>query len=131
MNRQILEDCDRLAFEGKMTFPESLQQMAAIGVERYRADLVRLEKMHYGADGESIGVSMPLTKAPAIVETFSEDGVKEALAAIQSRKIDYGEFLRRIMQAGVTDYSVWLKGRVTIYFGHSGDFYIERFPGSK
>lgn len=129
MNKQVLEDCDRLAFEGKMSFPESIQQMAATGVERYRADLVRMEKMHYAADGETYGVSMPLTNAPAIAEAFNADGVKEALIDIQGKKIDYGEFLCRIMQAGVTDYGVWLKGRLAIYFGRMGDFHIERFPG--
>jgi len=131
MDKRILEDCDRLAFEGKLGFPESLQRMAATGVDRYRADLVRLEKMHYAADGESIGISMPLTDAPVIAASFREDGVKSALADIQGGKIDYGEFLRRIRAAGVTDYSVWLKGRRTIYFGRTGDFYLEEFPRGK
>src|SRR6185437_15942006 len=110
MKRQILEDCDRLAFEGKMSFPESLQRMAATGVERYRADLVCKEKMHYAADGEAIAVSMSLKNTPLIAEQFDTDGIKSALTAIQSGKIKYDEFLRRIMLAGVSDYSVWLKG---------------------
>lgn len=131
MDKQVLEDCDRLAFEGKLNFPESLQRMAVTGVERYRADLVRLEKMHYAADGESIGVSMPLRNPPTIAEAFREEGVRSALADIQGKKIEYGEFLRRIMAAGVTDYSVWLNGRRTMYFGRAGDFYLEEFPRGK
>ncbi len=131
MDQQLLEDCDRLAFEGKLSFPESIQQMAATGVERYRADLVRMEKTHYNAEGETYVVRMPIENAPAIGEEFNNAGVKEALVAIQSGKIDYGEFLRRIMAAGVTDYGVWLEGRKAIYFGRSGDFYVENFPGKK
>ncbi len=131
MNQQLLEDCDRLAFEGKLSFPESVQRMAGTGVERYRADLVRMEKTHYNAEGEAYVVRMPLENAPAIAKEFDTAGVKEALAAIQSGKIDYGEFLRRIMSAGVTDYGVWLESRKTIYFGRAGDFYVENFPGKK
>jgi uncharacterized protein YbcV (DUF1398 family) len=131
MDKQVLEDCDRLAFEGKLGFLESVQRMAAVGVERYRADLVRMEKMHYSADGNTQGVSMFLTNAPAIADELNVNGIKAALTAIQSKKIDYGEFLRQIMFAGVSDYGVWLRGRLAIYFGRSGEFYVENFPGKK
>ncbi|MGH9617065.1 MAG: DUF1398 family protein [Acidobacteriaceae bacterium] len=131
MNKQVLEDCDRLAFENKLNFPESLQRMAADGVERYRADLARLEKMHYSANGDALAIHMPLENPPAIAEEFNESGVKAALKAIQNGKIDYGEFLRQIMQAGVAEYGVWLRGRKAIYFGRAGEFYVESFPGTK
>lgn len=130
MNRKVLEDCDRLAFENKLNFPESIQRMAATGVERYRADLARLKKMHYSADGETQEVHMPLENPPAIAEEFNENGVKDALKAIQNGRIDYGEFLREIMTAGVSDYGVWLRGRKAIYFSRVGDFYVENFPGN-
>jgi hypothetical protein len=32
------------------------------------------------------------------------------------------------MSAGVTDYSVYLTGRKTIYTGRQRDFYVEDFP---
>jgi uncharacterized protein YbcV (DUF1398 family) len=90
-----------------------------------------MEKMHYSADGESIAVSIGLLDAPPIAEELKSAAVKDALTAIQSGKIDYGEFLRRIMAAGVSDYGVWLRGRKAIYFGRSGDYYVENFPGQK
>ncbi len=131
MDIQTLEDCDRLALEGKFSFPESIQRMASTGVERYRADLVRMEKMHYSADGEARAVAIDLAGAPPIAEELNSAAVKYALTAIQSGKIEYGEFLRRIMSAGVTDYGVWLRGRKATYFGRTGDFYVENFPGKK
>lgn len=131
MNRQILEDCDRLAFENKLNFPESVRRMAATGVERYRADLVRMEKIHYSADGISETIAMPLHGAPAIADKFDGNEVVTALRAIQRGEIDYPEFLRRIMQAGCTEYGIWINGRKAIYFGRLGDFYVENFPGSK
>lgn len=131
MDKQILADCNRLALEGKMTFPESIQRMTATGVERYRADLVRLVKMHYNEAGEIVEITMKLTGTPAIAGDFNSSAIKEALVAIQTGKIHYDEFLRRIMQAGCTDYGVWLKGRKAIYFSRTGDFYVENFPGQK
>lgn len=131
MDIQVLKDCDRMALEGKLSFLESVQRMASTGVERYRADLVRMEKMHYSADGEACAVAIGLTGAPPIAGELNSTAVKDALTAIQSGKIEYGEFLRRIMAAGVTDYGVWLRGRKAIYFGRSGDFYVENFPGQK
>lgn len=128
MEQKILEECDRLAFEDKLNFPQSLHRMAATGVERYRADLASLRKTHYSADGETCDIRMPLHDAPPIEERFHESGIQAALQDIQQGKIDYGEFLRRIMHAGVAEYSVWLRGRQTIYFGRAGEFYIEKFP---
>ena len=52
MDPKILNECSRLAFENKITFPESVKRMAETGVERYCADLVKLEKYIYSAEGE-------------------------------------------------------------------------------
>jgi uncharacterized protein YbcV (DUF1398 family) len=114
-----------------MTFPETVQRLLADNVERYRADLVRLEKTYYAPDGQTHVVPLPLAGGPAIAGDFSIAGVKEALLAIQGKKIDYPEFLRRIMAAGTTSYSVYLLGRKAIYVGRAGDFHVEQFPGSK
>lgn len=130
MDRQILEDCDRLALAGKMTFPDSIRQMTLTGVERYRADLTRMVKTHYSEAGEIVDVTMKLTGAPAIADDFNSSAIKDALTAIQTGRIEYDEFLRHIMKSGCTDYGVWLKGRKAIYFGRAGDFYVENFPAS-
>ncbi len=127
MNPQMLHDCLELAFEGKLTFPETIRRMAADGIERYHADLVRLEKTHYrGASSHS--EPMPLTSAPAVPDEFRVSEVKDALAAIQQRQIQYPEFLRRVMAAGVSDYTVYLNSRKAIYTGRAGDSYVELFP---
>lgn len=131
MQAAVLHECVRLAFEDRMTFPETVKRLLGDGVERYRADLVRLEKTYYAPDGQTHVERLPLTDTPAIAEQLSTDGVKDALLAIQSRKIDYPEFLRRIMAAGTTTYSVYLLGKRAIYFGRLGDFHVEHFPGSK
>lgn len=125
----VIEECTRLSFEGA-GFPEVVRRLGAAGVERYTADLVRLEKTYYGASGDTIADALPLEDPPAIGAGFAESGVRESLGAIQRREIGYAEFLRRIMAAGTAGYMVFLGGRRAVYFGREGDFYVERFPGN-
>lgn len=131
MNTEITSECLNLALQGKISFPETVKRLAATGVERYRADLVRMEKTHYGINGENHVEQFTIGNAPEIAGEFSAQNVKQALTGIQQGAIDYPEFLRRIMSAGVTEYSVWLRGAKAIYFGRTGDFYIEPFPTTK
>ena len=131
MTPQTLEECTQLAFQNKITFPETVKRLAGAGVERYCADLVRLEKFYYEPEGETHTVTLPLTDAPTIAMSFSQRGVQETILAIQQGKIDYPEFLRRIMAAGVVYYDVFIGGQRTIYTGRNGNFYVENFPGGK
>ncbi|MGH9396748.1 MAG: DUF1398 domain-containing protein [Terriglobia bacterium] len=131
MNTSVIEECIRLSFADKLTFPEVVKRLVAIGVERYHADLSRLQNTYYNLSGETAQYPLPLDNPPAIHEQFSASEVAEALRAIQGGKIDYGEFLRRIMKAGAASYDVFMGGRKAIYTGRRGDFYVENFPGSK
>jgi uncharacterized protein YbcV (DUF1398 family) len=130
MEQKVLHDCLRLALDGKMPFPETVKRMAETGVERYRADLVMLEKSHFAANGEVLEEKIALAEPPAVGQSISKEGVKSALIDIQQGRIGYGEFLRRIMSAGVTDYAVYLTGKKAIYNGRQGDFYVENFPAA-
>lgn len=124
----VILETTRLAFADRMPFPASCAALTKIGVERYVADLVRLEKTHYDAQGDSVTDPLPLTDAPAIAEEFSEEAIIAALQAIQARRADYPQFLREIMAAGCVAYAVYLLGRRAIYFGRRGEFHVERFP---
>lgn len=128
MDKIVLQSCLHSALRGEMSFPETVERMAATGVERYRVDLVLLEKSHYAPDGEIHTGKIPLDAAPAVGSQFSAEEVKSAILDIQNRRIGYPEFLRRIMEAGTTEYMVYIAGRRTIYSGRTGDFHVEHFP---
>ena len=128
MEIKILNECTTRAFTGKITFPESIRRMAGAGVERYCADLVTFQKILYSAEGQHHTELLPLTDPPKIAQSFSQTGVQDAIRAIQAQQIDYPEFLRRIMRAGVVYYDVFIGGRKVIYTGRDGDFHVEAFP---
>lgn len=130
MNRTIVSECSHLNFAGNLPFPENAQRLAAAGVRSYDADLLRLEKVHYGYDGGTFATGMPLTDAPVIADAFSAEGVTAALRAVQGGEIGYPEFLRRIMRAGTARYAVYLGGHKALYFGRDGEVYTEAFPDS-
>ncbi len=131
MNTAILHDCLTQAMRGALSFPETVKRMHETGVERYHADLVTLEKLHYSSGGEIHSEKILLEYAPPIATDFSAQAVKDAIADSQQRRIEYPEFLRRIMSAGTTDYTVYIEGRKAIYNGRGGDFHIEHFPGAE
>lgn len=127
----VIHECTKLSMEGKISFPEVVKRLSEVGVERYHADLARLEKTSYIGADRTEQHELPLDAPPPIGESFSEEGVRQALLAVQQSQIDYPEFLRRIMTAGTAGYMVFLQGRKAIYFGRHGDFWVERFPGSR
>lgn len=127
MDIAVLSETKRRAFEGTMTFPETVKRLAETGVERYDTDLVRMETTYYSAAGVSHVHAHPFDGG-AIADRFDAPAVRDAIGSIQKQEIRYPEFLRRIMTAGVVGYSVSIAGRRALYFGRRADFHVEEFP---
>jgi len=126
---KVMQECTEASDQERISFPEVVMQLMQAGVERYHADLSRAEKIYYLPSGESHRVPaapMQATPAPA----FAADGVAAAVRAIQQRKIQYREFCERIAQAGCVGYMVSMAGRRAVYYGRTGDSYVEPFPAA-
>ena len=91
---------------------------------------VRSTKIVRSREGETYEEVFPDFEAPSVASTFNADQLKEALLAIQQKEIEYPEFLRRIMIAGISRYEVYINEFKTIYFGQQEESYIENFPPS-
>jgi uncharacterized protein YbcV (DUF1398 family) len=118
----------RASQTGERTFPEIVQQLAAVGVERYHADYTRLEKTFYFADGESIVTTIP-HEPQRIGDEFSVAEIEAAVRQSQRSEHTYPEFVRKTIAAGCVGYWVHLSGRHAVYFGRKGEAHVERFPG--
>ena len=128
--KAVVEDCTHGSDAERMAFPDVVARLMQAGVERYRADLRRAEKIYYMPDGASHAVPTEAIPVP-IADAFSPEGVREAVRAIQAGAIGYKAFCARIMAAGCVDYLVSLAGRRAVYFGRTGESYVELFPGAK
>jgi uncharacterized protein YbcV (DUF1398 family) len=130
MNREEVAQAEAMSTRS-VPLPQVVAKLAAAGVETYYTDLVQLQKVFHGVDGESLTHGLPLADAGGIAHEFSESEVRSALAAIQGRQIGYEEFLHRIMRAGCMGYVVFIRGRRVLYFGRDGGFHVEPFPPSE
>jgi uncharacterized protein YbcV (DUF1398 family) len=125
----VLQECTEASDQERVTFPEVVMKLMQAGVERYHADLLRAEKVYYLPSGESHRVAAGAVAAtPA--NDFTAAGVEAAVRAIQQQKIKYREFCERIAQAGCVGYIVSLAGRRAVYYGRSGENYVEPFPSA-
>ncbi len=112
---------------GAMTFPEVIGRLAEAGVERYHADLQRAEKTFYLPDGTSHVARAKSIDGP-VADDFDATAVEAAIRAVQKREIGYGEFCERIAAAGCASYIVSLSGRRAVYYGRTGEIFVEPFP---
>ena len=126
---EVMQECTDASDHERITFPEVVARLARAGVERYHADLLRAEKIYYLPSGESHRVQAGQIEAtPAAA--FTADGVAAAVRAIQQQQIKYREFCERIARAGCVGYLVSLAGRRAVYYGRTGDSYVEPFPST-
>jgi uncharacterized protein YbcV (DUF1398 family) len=127
--KEVVRDMSEASDEERVTFPEVVKALTAVGIERYYADLVAGRKTYYLPDGDFDEVEVH--KASGAATQFSAEGVEKAVRAIQRQEIGYREFCRRIADAGCVGYFVSLAGRRAIYYGRTGDEHVEWFPGAK
>jgi uncharacterized protein YbcV (DUF1398 family) len=115
---------------GAITFGDVVRTLTAEGVESYHTDIIRREETFYMPNGETHVEPMNFTPRP-IAELFSAPGVIAAIRASQAGQSTYLQFLERITNAGVTNYTVYLAGKRCIYLGRGGEFHVEEFPAAK
>jgi uncharacterized protein YbcV (DUF1398 family) len=127
VNREVAEECTRLSDEEKATFPEIVKKLAQAGIELYYTDALTPSKTYY-ANNQAHTVSCHLKAKKEVADTFNPEKVVSAIRHIQSGQIQYQEFMKKIMEAGVVCYIVFIRGRKVIYFGKRGEEHIEEFP---
>jgi uncharacterized protein YbcV (DUF1398 family) len=128
--KDVMIECTRASDEERVSFGDVVMQLVAAGVERYHTDLLRGSKTYYLPNGESeLVAGDPMTDA--VATEFSASGVAAAVKTIQAGKIQYKEFCRRIAQSGCVGYIVSIAGKRAVYYGRTGDSYVEWFPGAR
>jgi uncharacterized protein YbcV (DUF1398 family) len=123
INTEVINEC----INKDLSFPEQVKRLSEIGIERYYADLFRMEKIFYARNGESCIERIPIDM-PKTADDFNETKVIEVLRLIQKEEINYSTFIRGIVAAGTVSYTVYIDGRQVIYVGRKGEAYIEKFP---
>ncbi len=127
--KDVVREMTRASNEERITFPEVVKALMEAGVERYHADLVVGANTYFLPDGSF--ETVPTHRTALAAEAFGAEGVEAAVRAIQRGEIKYLEFCERCAAAGCVGYFVSLSGKRAVYYGRTGDEYVEWFPGAK
>jgi uncharacterized protein YbcV (DUF1398 family) len=130
MSKQVIHELALATQQGKMTFPQVVQGLLAVGVESYLVDFAAKQKTHYLTDGTTYRVPMILDPGPIAAE-FNGGELVAAIRGAQADTVRYPEFVQRSTTAGVIGYWAFLAGKRVIYFGRKGEQHIEEFPGKR
>lgn len=126
----VMIECTDGSADGRRTFPEVVKALVEIGVERYYADLQRSERTYFMPNGESLVThAHRVERVPA--SSLDGAGIDAALRRIQRGATTYQQFCEEIAAAGCVGYVVSLAGRRVVYFGRTGETFVEPFPGAK
>lgn len=130
MDTQAMHEVSVETQGGRMTFPQVVGKLLAVGVESYMVDFSAGRKVFYLASGETYTEEMILELNP-VSEDFSGEGIVAAIRGAQADVIRYPEFVKCATGAGVIGYWAFLAGKRVIYFGRKGEMHVEEFPKAK
>jgi uncharacterized protein YbcV (DUF1398 family) len=122
--RESLKEC----LENKASFLEHVRKIAAAGAIGYDVSLLSSNITYHLVDGKTQVEDIPRIAVSTTDTFFSQLRIQQALTDVREKKIDYLEFLQRIVAAGATGYKVDIsEGKVT-YHNSDGGQYIEPMP---
>lgn len=127
--KQIAQQCRQGAEDNTMLFPEIVVQLVQAGFERYAVDFCNATVTHYLSCGESLILETPREEI-SIPEHFDADAVQAAIKEAQMKVAGYSykSFRKKVMAAGCVGYTVSFLGKRAVYFGRTGETYVEHFP---
>lgn len=125
----VAERCVRGAEDGSMNFPEIVGVLMAAGFESYAIDFRRGTATYFRPDGDSVELAAHRLAVP-VAAGFDTAAIQTAIRAAQANgpAYSYYWFCRTVMAAGCAGYLVSFLGRRAVYFGRTGESWVERFP---
>lgn len=123
----IARQCAVGATEGTLNFPQILELLRSIDVERYHADYSRQEITYYLTTGASLVVPVPHEDHPTAM-AFDATAVEQSVRQSQRGEHTYLDFVRKTMAAGCVGYFVLITGFRVSYFGRGGECHTELIP---
>lgn len=116
------------------TFPETIAALADLGVSRYRVDFISSSTSAYLSTqwDEYMYINHVSDLNPGTIAWSPEKlkvAIDEAAALAEKGEGDNVEFCRKVVQAGVVEYAVYIDGKKVVYFGPMGESFKVDFKG--
>jgi len=129
METENIKDTSDFTFTGRMPFSSLVTTLEKMGVESYRVDMAQQSTCYHMLNGEVMSESFHFDGDMA--QDFDDGEIRLAILDLKQNHLEHKEFLKRIMKAGITSYTIFMKGRKIIFYGRNGDSYLENFPPVK
>jgi uncharacterized protein YbcV (DUF1398 family) len=118
-----------------LPFPQTVAQLSALGVARYRVDYVSRTITTYTSTSSSSAPQHSTTTFPVehsyTFGGWDKEGISKAIRKAQAAEGNYIDFSEGIVKNGVTDYTAYFEGKKVVYCGALGEVHVEWFPGAK
>jgi len=115
------------ATRNKWSYPQQFEALKNAGVTSYDVHFINGYRYAYTGDFGVWSEPVPAEYvSPPLSNVFSDDKVKDALAARAQGKTTYLEFITNLAAAGVSHYTVDMSLRIIHYYNESEDHYYEQ-----
>jgi len=114
-----------------LPFPSTVATLSALGVSRYTIDYVAGTATSYLHDNTVDVAETPKPEGLGDpVPVWDKLLVQEAIRDVQAGKVNYEQFARKMVRAGVVGYMCFIEGKKVVYVSGMGDLHVELFPGA-
>ncbi len=114
--------------ESGADFPSYIQEIKALGVTRYQADVTDGHIDYHG--GKDYTVSLPAKyKALIIAESAKAEEFKAGLIAYQQGKTDFPGFIKMCARFGIAKWEICMDKMTCTYYDKAGkEILVEHIP---
>lgn len=109
-------------------FPVLAEVLRQNGVQMNRWTLPSCQSVFLMEEGSVVQQGVPLVTGVHEVPKFDREALVTALRTDQEGRSTFPEFLQAAWRAGVVGYDADFIGRKVVYFGATGESYLEEYP---
>lgn len=109
-------------------FPVLAEVLRQAGVQMNRWSLPSCQSVYVMKEGSVVQQGTPLVMGVHEIPKFDRAALITALRTDQQGRSTFPEFLQAAWKAGVVGYDADFIGRKVIYYGSTGESYLEEYP---
>ncbi len=109
-------------------FPVLAEVLRQAGVQMNRWSLPSCQSVFLMKEGSVVQQGTPLVTGVHEIPKFDREALITALRTDQEGRSTFPEFLQAAWKAGVVGYDADFVGRKVIYYGATGESYLEEYP---
>lgn len=112
-------------------FPVLAEVLRQAGVQMNRWSLPSCQSVYLMNEGSVVQQGSPLVTGTHDIPKFDREALITAIRTDQDGRSTFIEFLDAAWKSGVVGYDVDFTGRKVIYYGSTGESYLEEYPAAQ